>query len=67
MRDAEIPDYVCETCVSRFLPDEKEVTTTAVNEGEAPALCEAIIPAGAALLDGVGARHLSRELLDDHT
>lgn len=57
--------YTSETGVSRFALMEKQGRITPANAGELPALCAAMIPAGAALLDGIGAKRLSRELLDD--
>ena len=46
---------------------EKKGYFTAATKAEIPALCEAMIPAGESLLDGIGAKRLSRELLDDLT
>jgi XcyI restriction endonuclease len=46
---------------------EKAGALTKTNKGELAALCAAIAPAGHALLEGIGADRLSRELLDDLT
>ena len=59
--------YTSETGVSRFQSMEKKGILTPVNKGELPALCEAMAPAGDALLDGIGPKRLTRELLDDLT
>lgn len=59
--------YTAETGVSRFVLMEKKGRITPANLNELPALCDAMIPAGTALLEGIGARRLTRELLDDLT
>lgn len=59
--------YTSESGISRFQNMEKKGTVTAATKAEIPALCDSLIPAGAALLDGIAGERLSRELLDDLT
>jgi len=59
--------YTAATGVARFHSMEKGGVLTKINKGELAALCAAMAPAGHALLDGIGANRLSRELLDDLT
>ena len=59
--------YTAATGVARFHSMEKADAPTKTNKGELAALCAAIAPAGHALLEGIGANRLSRELLDDLT
>ena len=59
--------YTSETGVSRFQAMEKKGVLTPANAKKLFALCEAMIPVGAALLDGLGPTRISRGLLDDLT
>lgn len=59
--------YTSETGVSRFQAMEKKGVLTPANAKEIPGLCDAMIPVGAALLDGLGPTRISRELIDDLT
>jgi hypothetical protein len=59
--------YQSETGLSRFKSMEEKGNLTLANAKEIASLCEALIPAGAALLDGIGAAMISRQLLDDLT
>ena len=59
--------YTAETGVGRFKSMEKRGTLSARNAADLPDLCQQLVGAGALLLDGIGAKRISRTLLDDLT
>ena len=59
--------YTSETGVSRFQSMEKKGVLTPLNREELPSLCDAMIPVGEALLNGIGTTRIDRELFDDLT
>jgi hypothetical protein len=59
--------YTKATGVGRFESLEKNGALTRANREELAALCGAMIPAGIALLDGLGPSGITRELLNDLT
>lgn len=59
--------YTSATGVGRFQSMEKKGTLTHATRTEIASLCEAMIPAGSALLDGLGLSRITRDLLDDLT
>lgn len=59
--------YTSATGVGRFKSMEKKGTVTQANRAEIEGLCRSMVPAGSALLDGLGLGRITRKLLDDLT
>ncbi len=57
--------YSSATGVGRFKSMEKKGTITHTNRAEITDLCRSMVPAGSALLEGLGLGRITRELLDD--